>query len=267
MSRLLLLLIAYLGVAAFAAGWFLPRLNQPLDRFSVAQALIADGRGAEAVHLLDDRVWRGLAEYRAERYRRAVEEFVQGGDITALYNLGTAYARLAEWAGARAAYERVLALDPAHEDAAFNLALVVQAEEQQRREAEAQRDTRTLGAEEGEGRGTETDDNNKNVREENATPSADAQATERRANKAGQIPNEGRTGDIARTEDAASGRGAASEANDDRSNSRTGAGAIRVLQASKQNAEILLRAIKDDPAVVLRARLWSIDRQRREDGR
>ena len=267
MSRLAITLFAYLAVAALAAGWFLPRVTQPLDRFSVAQALIADGRGAEAAYLLDDRVWRGLAEFRAERYRRAVEEFVQGDDIIAMYNLGTAYARLAEWSGARVAYENVLALDPAHEDAAFNLALVLQAEELQRQEAEAQRDTRTLGSEEGDGRGTESDESGGKVREGKATPSADAQATERTANKAGQIPNEGRTGDVAQTEDAAAGRGAASDATEDGSSSRTGAGAVRVLQASTQDTEILLRAIKDDPAAVLRARLWSIDQQRREEGR
>lgn len=267
MKRLVLPLIAYLGVAALAAGWFLPRLTQPMDRFTVAQTLIADGRGAEAVHLLDDRIWRGVAEFRAQRYRRAVEEFVQGEDVTALYNLGTSYARLAEWAGARAVYELVLSLDPAHEDAAFNLALVLQAEELQRQEAEAQRDTRTLGTEEGDGRGTKSEEGGDKTTEENASPSADAQATERTATKAGQIPTEGRTGDVAQTEDAAAGRGAASEAQDDGSNSRSGAGAIRVLRTSRQDTEILLRAIKDDPAAVLRARLWSIDRQRREEGR
>lgn len=267
MNRFAIIMVAYMGVAAIVGGWFLPRVNQPLDRFNVAQSLIADGRGAEAVHLLEDRVWRGLAEFRAERYRRAVEEFVQGEDIIALYNLGTSYARLAEWSGARVAFERVLSLDPAHEDAAFNLSLVLQAEELQRQEAEAQRDTRTLGTEEGDGRGVASEESGGKTREEKATPSADAQATERTANKAGQIANEGRTGDIARTEDAAAGRGAASDIGDDGSNSRTGAGAIRVLQTSKQDTEVLLRAIKDDPAAVLRARLWSIDRQRREEGR
>lgn len=267
MTRLVFALIAYLGVAAVAAGWFLPRLNQPLDRFTVAQGLIADGRGAEAVHLLDDRIWRGVAEYRAERYRRAVEEFAQGEDITAIYNLGTTYARLAEWAGARAVFELALSLDPAHEDAAFNLALVLQAEELQRQEVESQRDTRTLGTEEGDGGGVKGEESGDKTTEENASPSTDTQATERTATKAGQIPNEGRTGETAQTEDAAAGRGAASDVSDDGSNSRTGAGAIRVLQTSRQDTEVLLRAIKDDPAAVLRARLWSIDRQRREAGK
>ena len=267
MKRVYIILIAYLGAMALAAGWVLPQMDQPLDRFTVAQDLIADGRGGEAVHLLEDRVWRGVAEFRADRYRRAVEEFAQGGDITALYNLGTAYARLAEWGGARAAYEKTLSLDPAHEDAAFNLALVLQAEDLQRKEAEAQRDTRTLGNEVGKDRGQDSEDTGGKTTTEDAEPSADAAPTDRVATQAGQIPTEGRTGEIAQTEDAAAGRGSASESVDDGSNNRSGAGAIRVLRTSKQDTEILLRAIRDDPATVLRARLWSIDRQRRESGR
>ncbi len=266
MNRLLIILLTYAGFTSLVAGWFLPRLQQPLDRFSVAQNLIADGRGAEAVHLLDDRIWRGLAEYRAGRYRRAVEEFAQDRDIISLYNLGTSYARLAEWGGARAAFERTLSLDPAHEDAAFNLSLVLQAEELQRQEAEAQRDTSTLGTEDGRDRGQDSAEEGDKTTAENAEPSADAAPTERTATQAGQIPTEGRTGEIAQTKDATSGRGAASESTDNGSNNRSGAGAIRMLRASAQDKEVLLRAIKDDPEAVLRARLWSIDQQRRAQG-
>lgn len=267
MSRLLSILIAYAAVAALAAAWFLPRHDPPLNRFSVAQDLIADERGVEAVHLLEDRVWRGVAEFRAARYRRAVEEFAQGGDITALYNLGTSYARLAEWGGARVAYERVLSLDPAHEDAAFNLSLVLQAAELQRKEAEAQRDTRTLGVEKGTDRGQDSDETGGQTTSDEAEPSEDVAPTDRVATKAGQIAAAGRTGDEAQTEDAAAGRGEAAESTENGSNNRSGAGAIRRLQTSAQDTEILLRAIKDDPATVLRARLWSIDQQRRERGR
>lgn len=267
MNRALSFLIAYAAIAALAAAWFLPRVERPLDRFSVAQNLIADGRGAEAVHLLEDRVWRGVAEFRATRYRRAVEEFAQGGDIIALYNLGTTYARLAEWGGARVAFERVLALDPAHEDAAFNLSLVLQAEELQRKEAEAQRDTRTLGVEKGKDRGQDDDETGDQTTADEAEPSENSAPTERIASQAGQIAAAGRTGDEAQTEDAAAGRGEAAQSVEDGSNNRTGAGAVRRLRTSAQDTEILLRAIKDDPATVLRARLWSIDQQRRERAR
>lgn len=266
MNRLLFILLAYAGVAALAIAWFLPRVDRPLDRFSVAQDLIADGRGVEAVHLLDDRVWRGVAEYRATRYRRAVEEFAQGGDIIALYNLGTTYARLAEWGGARVAFERVLALDPAHEDAAFNLSLVLQAEELQQQEVEAQRDTRRLGVEKGTDRGQDEAESSDQTTTDDAEPSQNSAPSERTATKAGQIAAAGRTGDEAQTEDAAAGRGEAAESADSGSNNRSGAGAVRRLQTSAQDTEILLRAIKDDPATVLRARLWSIDQQRRERG-
>lgn len=267
MKRTGYILIAYLGIVAAAAGWFLPRLNQPESRFDVARSLIADGRGAEAVHLLDDRVWRGVAEYRAERYRRAVEEFVQGDGVTALYNLGTAYARLGEWAGAREAYKYALALDPAHEDAAFNLSLVLQAEARVRAEAEAQRETRELGAEQSEAGGEEPAETGEDAKDDDAAPSADAAPSERIATQAGADAAAGRAGDAAQAPDAAAGRSAPSDAAEGDARGRTGAGAVRVLDASLGDAEMLLRAIRDDPAKVLRARLWAIDAKRREEGR
>lgn len=266
MSRAGCILLAYIGVAALALAWFLPRATGPLDRFGVAQSLIADGRGAEAVHLLDDRVWRGAAEFRATRYRRAVEEFAQGQGITALYNLGTAYARLGEWAGARAAYERTLALDPGHGDAAHNLALVRAAEDLQQREAQAQRDIETLGTKQGNDRGEKGEETGDQTTVENAEPSVDTVPTERMATRAGQIPTVGRTGEEVRTDTAAAGRGSDTDPLDAGSEHRAGSGAIRRLRTSAQDTEILLRAIEDDPRAVLRARLWSIDRQRRERG-
>ena len=95
MSRSLRVIVA-LGLA-----WALPRMDTPLDRHSVAMDLIADGRGDEAVHLMDDHIWRGIAEYRSNRFRRATAELIQDESVMSLYNLGTAYARLAEWAAAR----------------------------------------------------------------------------------------------------------------------------------------------------------------------
>ena len=261
------LLLAGAG-AALLMSWLLPRVQAPVDRFSVAMDLMADGRASDAVHLLEDQTWRGIAEYRADRFRRAATEFAQVDDVIGLYNLGTTYARLAEWTGARAAFEKVLRLDPAHEDAAHNLALVLQALDRQQQEQDDQRQTRSLGTEKGgvgdanqqdgaEGEETTTED---------AQPSDDAAPSEREASRSGQIAQEGRTGDQTQSEDAAAGRGTISESDDQESTGRTGAGGIRIPTRSTQNTEVLLRGITDDPGRVLAARLRAIDRQRREMG-
>jgi tetratricopeptide (TPR) repeat protein len=262
-----LVAVAFGAVLAITASVLLPRLQQEPDRFSVAMDLIADGRGSDAVHLLDDRVWRGIAEYRANRYRRAATEFVQGDDITSLYNLGTTFARLGEWSSARAAYERVLALDPGHEDAAFNLSLVVQAAARQIADQEAGRQTRTLGAEKG-APGDDVSSANADGNEtttEDARPSDQAVPTEKEATKAGQIASAGRTGETARSEDSAAGRSADTHSDENDASGQTGAGGTRIIE-SAGNAEILLRAIEDNPEKVLSARLRMMDRLRHGGG-
>lgn len=260
----------FLGVVclvAMSAAWVLPRLERPLSPLTVAQDLIEQGRGAEAVHLLEDENWRGIAEYRAGRYRRAAIEFVQVEDATALYNLGNAYARLGEWKGARAAYERALYLAPDDEDAAFNLSLVLQAEERQQEEADKQRRTRTVGAEDsafensdetGSTEGQTKDD-------ETAKPSDSATPTERSANRSGQIASRGRDGETSQLQDQAAGRGTMTESAERATADQFGAAATAILRKSTQDAEIILRKIADDPARVLRARLYTIHKLRTEE--
>ena len=264
MTRNGLILLVFGAVVALALAWILPRLTAPQDRFTVALNLIADGRGSDAVHLLEDRVWRGIAEYRTDRFRRATAEFIQDDSIVSVYNLGTAYARLGEWSAARAAYERVLDLDPGHEDAAHNLLLVLQAEARQQEEQEGQRQSRTLGAElgaagneqsQGENSGDQT-----TTRE--ARPSEDTTPSETDTSQAGQIAASGRIGDEALSENAAAGRGAVTETADREAAGRQGAGGMRPVTRSARDAEILLRAIKDDPERVLAARLRAMHRLR-----
>ena len=252
------------ATGALALSWALPRLDAPLDRQSVAVELIENGRGAEAIHLLEDRAWRGIAEYRANRFRRATTEFVQDESVMSLYNLGTAFARLAEWSSARTAYERVLSLDPGHEDAAFNLALVVQAEARQQEEQEEQRQSRTLGSEKGEPGNDDQqgDTENAETTTDGARASQDVAPTENQASQSGQISAEGRTGEEAQNPGSAAGRADASETDERDSSGQMGAGGMRLLTRSTQDTEVLLRGIRDDPARVLAARLRAIQRQR-----
>lgn len=266
MTRNQMVLLVLGAAIALGLAWILPHLTAPQDRFSVARNLIADGRGSDAVHLLEDRVWRGIAEYRASRFRRATAEFVQGQGVISLYNLGTAYARLGEWRAARAAYERVLDLEPGHEDAAHNLALVLQAEKRQRQEQEGERQTRTLGAELGAVGKDQSQDkaSGEQTTTENARPSEDATASEKDADQAGQIAARGRMGEEALSGDQAAGRSAVTESGEREAAGQQGAGGMRIVTKSAQDARIMLRAIRDDPERVLSARLRAMHRLRQE---
>ena len=117
-----------LGVA-LGLSWLWPRIQQPPTTHAIARELLATGRPDDALILFDEPVWRGIAEYRAGRYARAVGAFFPPESVLALYNIGTSHAQLESWNGAIAAYEKVLRLDPDHADARHNLELVLLAAE------------------------------------------------------------------------------------------------------------------------------------------
>lgn len=113
------------------------------------QSLI-EGSPERAAALFEDPGWRAIANYRSGEYEAASDAFAAAIDaaqsqdrgaedavpITETYNHGNALARLQEYRPAIDAYERVLATDPGHEDAAFNKALVEKLLEQQQQASE-----------------------------------------------------------------------------------------------------------------------------------
>lgn len=270
----LVLALGGLAVAGFL-GWALPRAMTAPDPFSVGLSLIADGRAAEAVHLFHDPDWRGVAEYRAGRYRRALAELFHNESVTNLYNMGTAYARLHTWAGARAAYEKVLTLDPAHEDARHNLDLVLRAEAAERALAEAARaGTKRLGRwedgtreQEDPGAAGEDQPDAETPRVQNPElASGETAPTERRSGAGGQSATPGSPGEQQQARDAGAGA-ARAEPGDAEVEAEAPARASRAAPRAESaaEAETLLRAITDDPERVLAARLRLIHRRRLEE--
>lgn len=255
--------------AAFAltvlTAWLLPRGSAPPDRFAIAQQLIADGRAHEAVYLLDDPVWRGIAEYRAGRFGRAAAELRSDDDVLRTYNLGNAYAQLHEWESARAAYGRVLRIDPGHADARFNLSLVVEAEEAEKALAEAERSEARASRRNDEdrrepGRGNEGGER----KEEGDAQDGELQSAARASDRAGRSPEAGLEGEQQlSTASQAGASGGAPREGEAREN-LTGAGAALLRRESTQAAEILLNRIRDNPARVLAARLAAIHERRRK---
>lgn len=255
-----------IGLAlAIGAAWLAPRLTQPPDRFSTAMFLLSEGRPGEALHLLDDPAWRGVAEYRAGRYNRALAEFIAEETVDNFYNLGNAYARLHEWRGAQSAYRKALSLDPAHADSLHNLDVVERAEQAEKDLIAAQRETRRIGRwmdGDREDDAGASDEGGEKIEPGDSTE-GELRASLERSSTPGQSDQAGLLGDQALSADPQGGRGAGSADQDPENDLTGGSGSARVLSESAQDAEILLRQITDNPERVLRARLRAIDRARR----
>lgn len=264
--RRLALLLAALAVTA-AIAWAVPRLERPPTRFEVARELIEAGRAEEAAYLFERPVWRGIAAYRAGRYSRALGEFFLEENTLTLYNMGTAYARLQEWNGAIAAYQKVLRLDPGHDDARHNLAVVTEAAALARRLAAESRTERKLGRwrdgqlkqpQDDQSGSGETLDGGEAGQGEARGAGAAAAAED---SSAGRQP--GSPGERVRSERPGTAAAAQSPSEPHEAPEQgLGASALATAREERQAAEILLRQVVDDPARVLSARLFHAHRAR-----
>ncbi len=267
MSRsFFILAVAMLAIAA-AIGAMLPRITVPPDRFQIAYSLLQDARAGDAAVLFEEPEWQGIAEYRAGRYRQALGSFFNDEKVRTIYNMGNSYARLQEWTGAKAAYRKVLRLEPDHEDAQHNLNVILRAEEREKELLEAERQTKRLGRwRDGNLEGEPEEPENSNGKtEKGGTGDGTLETAKSATDKGGNSDQVGMLGTESIAADAGAG---VSEARGDEDTSQDlhgSGGRAVVLKESEQAAEILLRRIKDNPARVLAARFRSI-RQARAEG-
>jgi Ca-activated chloride channel family protein len=89
-----------------------------------------------ATTLFDDINWRAAAAYKAGDYQAAEALYQQTDGLESIYNRGNALAQLGQLQNAIEAYDKVLRLDPEHQDAARNKAIVEALLEQQEQKDE-----------------------------------------------------------------------------------------------------------------------------------
>jgi Ca-activated chloride channel family protein len=252
-----------LGVAV-GLSWLWPRIQQPPTTHAIARELLATGRPDDALILFDEPIWRGIAEYRAGRYARAVGAFFPPESILDLYNIGTSHAQLESWNGAIAAYEKVLRLDPAHADARHNLELVLRAAEIEGDEAVTPSPNSAL--QQGEV------DQQQEIGDELAEPQrqntsqlggSDVLDRDTEIDLSGTSDKPGELGDSQRTQRVGTANitGDPEESREGTLRDKPGSAEVKARE-SAQAAEILLRHIHDDPEKVLRVRLFTAHQNR-----
>ncbi len=119
-SLLVLFGISSLPNSAQAFGWD----DLWLRTDQQAEKLFQEGAEKDAAQLFENPEWKGTAAYRTGDYEKAIEEFSRKDRPLANFNRGNSLAFAGRLEEALAAYEKVLAENPKHEDALFNHDLV-----------------------------------------------------------------------------------------------------------------------------------------------
>ena len=249
---------------AVALSWLWPRIQQPPTTHGIARELLAAGHPDEALILFDEPVWRGISEYRAGRYARAVGEFFPPESVLDLYNIATSHAQLESWNGAIAAYEKVLRLDPSHVDARHNLELVLLVAKVDGDEAMPPSPNSPMHPGEGTQQ-QEVGDELAELQKQNASQSVGSDAPDRdtEMDLSGTSDGPGELGDSQRTQRVGTANitGDPEESREGTLRDRPGSAELKARE-SAQAAEILLRHIQDDPEKVLRVRLFTAHQNR-----
>ena len=234
------------GNDAYALTW--NDLWQTKDQ--QAQARLEQGEAAEAAALFENDDWRAVAQYRARDYEASAAAFAEREDARSLYNLGNAMARQGEFESAIDAYEQVLEIDPANEDAKYNRDLLKQLQQQQQQQ-QSQGDQQDQEEQQGEGEqsdsSSESDESSADSEAQSDSQSQDGDASQRDDQEASEEDLEALAEELRRAAEQA-------EEQEQQMAQMTAEEleALRREQEQQQAMEQWLRRIPNDPGGLLR---------------
>ncbi len=132
---LLLVFILYLPLEQVHA-WDWRDLWQSPDQRGAE--LLNQGQTEAAAREFENRDWRATANYRAENFEAAAEQFAGSDTASGWYNRGNSLARSGQLEEAIAAYDEALERQPGMDDALFNRELVQQLLNQEQQQQQNQ---------------------------------------------------------------------------------------------------------------------------------
>lgn len=263
-KRWLMLVIGAFMTLVLSYLW--PKIDRAPHAQEVALSLLASEQPEDALVLLEEPMWRGVAEYRAGRFERAIEEFDPAQSALALYNIGTSFAQLEDWSSAITALEKVLRLEPDHADARHNLAVALEAQQLETNLVSEREREPELAVSDGEKRQQPRAQEGEAAQ---ARPSGSDEENSKSAramaqNNDGSSAKPGRLSEKEQTERRGNAVATGDPKEDEESQAKRRSGGTAELKAreSQQAAEILLQQIRDDPEKVLRVRLHTVHKHR-----
>ena len=171
-SLLLLFGISSLPNSAQAFGWD----DLWLRTDQQAEKLFQAGAEKDAAQLFENPEWKGTAAYRTGDYEKAIEEFSRKDRPLANFNRGNSLAFAGRLEEALAAYEKVLAENPKHEDALFNHDLVEKILQEQQKKQQNKKADKGKENEQGKNKQDQQQDSSKSDAEQNEKSSQQSSA-------------------------------------------------------------------------------------------
>ena len=130
----ILVLVLLVGLSSQAnAGFFTNSDQDGLTAFN-------QGNYAQAASSFEDSNWQAASYYRLGDYQSAFKAYQHDNSVEGLYNQGNALAKLGQINEAISKYEEVLKLNPAHEDAKFNLEYLKKQQNEQNKQNKQKQD-------------------------------------------------------------------------------------------------------------------------------
>ena len=171
-SLLLLFGISSLPNSAQAFGWD----DLWLRTDQQAEKLFQAGAEKDAAQLFENPEWKGTAAYRTGDYEKAIEEFSRKDRPLTNFNRGNSLAFAGRLEEALAAYEKVLAENPKHEDALFNHDLIEKILQEQQKKQQNKKADKGKENEQGKNKQDQQQDSSKSDAEQNEKSSQQSSA-------------------------------------------------------------------------------------------
>ena len=171
-SLLVLFGISSLPNSAQAFGWD----DLWLRTDQQAEKLFQEGAEKEAAQLFENPEWKGTAAYRTGDYEKAIEEFSRKDRPLTNFNRGNSLAFAGRLEEALAAYEKVLAENPKHEDALFNHDLIEKILQEQQKKQQNKKADKGKENEQGKNKQDQQQDSSKADAEQNEKSSQQSSA-------------------------------------------------------------------------------------------
>ncbi|MBZ9611700.1 VWA domain-containing protein [Rheinheimera maricola] len=268
---LILLQRKYSSLLAITAVMLLPRPAEAFEwrdlwqtQQQQAQQDYANGNYADAKRKFNDPLWQGNAAYRNGDFQAAEQAYrlatTQSTDAAAWHNLGNSLAQQQRYEEALAAYQQALELNSADAAAQHNANLMQQLLQQQEQQKQ---DQQQKGQQPKEGEQQKGEDGEQQDSEQ---PSQSDENNDSDDNEDGQAPQQNESQDAqqdteAETEQQAEMQPMPQQETDNEAEQQQQIQAVQeawpnATEEEQQQLDNLLRKVQDDPALLLRNKMY-----------